>query len=358
MKKERQKYASVINDKMYLKKVTLIFFVLFYILDPVFGQKSKSTFFIERLEPIGTILNYSKQDTGTWSCSPIYGPDGMVHVFFTRVPQPSLGFSQQFRKKGEIWHAVAKNPEGPYELKGTVLQPRGEEGYWDSFGHVNPRVYQVGDRYALFYTTYEVPWPREKMFEHIGLLISNDLINWTQANNGKPILSPDPTSPFDSMIVNNASLVQFSGKFYLYYRGISELSRSSICLAIADSLEGPYKRVNSNPIIDVNEILSAHGGRYRGFEDPVVWIEDGIFKMLVKSMGWNCFSGGGVYFESEDGLNWSLPQVGYYNCEHYWNEEGTLDSPLILLDENNQPEYFFFNIWTPDNFGGAVFKIH
>lgn len=305
--------------------------------------------FSERLEFAGRILDIRKQGYTTWSCSPVYGPDGRIHVFLTRIPDPKNWF-KNFRTSGEIVHAVANRPEGPYEMRETVLKGTQRSGDWNAWGTVNPRIYRVDGGYALFYTVYEVPWPLEVMREHIGLLLSDDLSHWSPANGGGPALSPDSDpAAWDSEVVNNAAFVRdpSTRRSFLYYRGVHKLNeRWGIGLAAADGVEGPYQRVGSDPILDPLRMKNSLGGAFRGFEDPHVWLEGGRFRMLVKGCGYFP-DNGGCYFESVDGIGWNGP--GHLSCE--------LDSPFILLGKNGEPEYLYNN--EPDEEGGrcTLYKI-
>lgn len=322
-------------------------------------KKQVSADFASRLEPVGRILDLSP-DYVVWDCAPVYGHDGKVHVFFTRVPGPQEHWFKNFRIKAEVVHATADSPEGPYSVHDVVLKGRGD-GFWDGYGIVNPRIYRVGKQYALFFTAYEIPWPREAMKEHIGLLLSDDLKEWTGANRGQPVLSPDFTTPnaWDSMIVNNAAFVEHNEppRYRLYYRGARTLDRFDIGLAEAESLSGPYKRLRTRPVIETASLRAVNGGDYRGFEDPCVWHEDGIWKILVKDMGYFP-DPGGCYLESEDGISWGSPERGYYSARHYWHEEGPHDSPLLLLDDQGRPDYLFTNRFTNGRGTGFVFKVN
>ncbi|MDF3129217.1 glycoside hydrolase family protein [Kiritimatiellaeota bacterium B1221] len=307
--------------------------------------------FYKRLTPQGRILDLSEEHHIVWSCSPIRDADGLVHVFFTRVPMGEDGWFKNFRTHGHIMHAVAKQPEGPYTVKALVLAGRGE-GFWDAFGIVNPRIYRVEDQYALLYTAYEVPWPQHQMKEHIGILLSEDLQTWRRGNDGKPILSPseDPKA-WDHQLVNNASLVKDpdTGGYRLYYRGIQTLenTRDRIGVAMANQLEGPWRKYENNPLIDPDNLLSPTGVAYRGFEDPCVWIEGGKYCMLTKDLGY-FDSPGSAYFESVDGLDWGIPVRGYGNPE---------DSPQLLFDAGGNLTHLFVNRHREGPLTGFVYQI-
>lgn len=329
----------------------LFVFVLISILPAMATSEQEAGSFQSRLTPLGRILDLSGEGYVVWDCSPIYDDTGKVHVFFTRVPAGGDGWFKNFRTHGHIVHATADRPEGPYTVQEVVVKGRGE-GFWDAFGVVNPRIYRVGRQYALLYTAYEIPWPRDAMKEHLGLLLSDDLKTWRRANGGQPIVSPseDPGA-WDHQLVNNASLVQHprTGEYWLYYRGIQTLKATRYCLgvAMADGLEGPWRKYARNPIMDPNDLPAPHGEVYHGFEDPFVWFEDGKFRMLAKDMGY-FRPRAGAFFESADGLHWGKPMRGYSTPD---------DSPQLLFNEAGKPAFLFVNRYKPAPFTGFVFRV-
>ena len=66
---------------------------------------------------------------------------------------------------------------------------------------------------------------------------------------------------------------------------------------------------------------------------------------------------GGWYFESDDGIHWSDPVIGYHGPKHYWSEAGRLETPLILRSDSGAPDYLFVNRDTAGLATGFVFKI-
>ncbi|WPJ96130.1 glycoside hydrolase family protein [Coraliomargarita algicola] len=306
--------------------------------------------FHHRLTPKGRILDLNHEGYIVWTCSPIRDDAGKVHVFFNRVPEPAFWF-KNFRTQGHIMHAVANQPEGPYTVKNLVIKGRGQ-GHWDGYGIVNPRIYRVGEQYALFFTSYEVAWPLNDMKEHIGLLLSDDLKTWRRANGGKPILSPSDEDPdaFDHQIINNASFVQDpeTGEFRLYYRGIQSIpkNRDYIGYATATSLEGPWVKSPNNPVVGPDMVPNSVKS-FRGFEDPCVWIENGLYHMLTKDMGY--FNPPtSAYFQSSDGIHWGVPVRGYDKQD---------DSPQLLFDAHGAPDYLFVNRHKYGALSGYVYKI-
>lgn len=317
--------------------------------------------FADRLEPLNRILDLSADGWVVWCCAPIYGPDNKVHVFFARIPERI----EMWQTSGEIMHATADHPAGPYTVHGTVIKGRGP-GHWDSHGLINPRIYQVGDRYALFYNSCGDPAiPEEQRTDMgIGLCLSRDLWNWSYANGGQQVLktSSDPAA-WDCFRCDNPSFLRHpsSGEYWLYYTGARPRNQGlhdSTGLAHSKTLEGPYRRMLDHPVIGSSRMLSPRSGKpFRGLEDPHVWIEDGRFCMLIHDMGYDPNEDGGLYFESDDGIHWSDPVLGYRGAMRYWGETGRLETPLILRSRSGAPEYLFVNRDTAGKATGFVFKI-
>src|SRR5687768_892046 len=96
--------------------------------------------FAKKLVPLGRNLEWEKGYV--WCNSPIDGPDGKVHVFYSRWTAD--------RKMGgwlngcEIAHAVAASPEKPFEYVETILAPR-SGNFWDATTCHNPHIQKVDD---------------------------------------------------------------------------------------------------------------------------------------------------------------------------------------------------------------------
>ena len=95
-------------------------------------------------------------------------------------------------------------------------------------------------------------------------------------------------------------------------------------------------------------------------------IENGIFKMLMRDMGFYDHTVG-LYFESKDGLNWQNPQIGWFGAEHYIKQPpapkhlkryGRFERPQVLM-KNGKPAYLFTASQggKAETSSGFVFKI-
>ncbi len=319
--------------------------------------------FCNSLQPVGRILE--SEGFYVWCCAPVYGEDGKVHVFYSR-------WHEQYKMGGwlhkcEIAHAVADTPEGPYTYVGTVISPR--EGYFDATTCHNPHIQYIDGTYYLFYmgnsdgTVYT---------KRIGLATSESVYGpWTRSD--KPLLDAGKEGEWDDCNTTNpAFLMHPDGKAWLYYKSWNTeeyrkqkgniRANRKYGLAISDNIRGPYVRHAGNPVID----LSVYGNN-KQVEDAYIYAENGKYKMLMRDMGYFDHSVG-LIFESEDGINWTEPQIAWFGAEAYLNEPeapmhlkryGRFERPQLLM-KDGKPEYLF-NAMQGGKYAtssGFVFKIN
>lgn len=283
-----------------------------------------------------------------WGTSPIIGPDGKVHVFFSRWPaEKKMG---GWISSSEIAHAVADTPESPFSFVSTVLAPRGE-GYWDGTTCHNPHIKLVDGKYCLFYMGNS---NRKTDTKRVGLAIADSPYGpWERPD--QPLLEASQGNTWDNHCTSNPSFVKHpNGQYWLYYKSWNTEEYENYTdpkirgnrkygLATADKLQGPYRKYEGNPILD----YSKRGNNIQA-EDGYVWQEDGKFKMIMRDMG--IFNHQyGLYLESKDGIRWSEPTIAYYNTDHYFNQPpapshlskyGRFERPQLLL-QNNRPTHLF-----------------
>ena len=303
--------------------------------------------FCKRLRPVGRILE--TKDWYIWCASPICGPDGKIHLFFSRWPaERRMG---GWINSSEIAHAVAQTAESPFETIGPVLQPRGP-GYWDATTCHNPHIQLIDGTYCLFYMGNSNGKTDTK---RIGLAVSDSLDGpWRRPD--QPLVEPGPPDAWDSHCTTNPAFVKHpNGQYWLYYKSWNTADYESAPktaavrgnrkygVAIADKLEGPYIKHPANPTVD----FSGRGAN-RQFEDAYVWREDGRFHMIGRDMG---FYGHqvGLYLESDDGLRWTEPKVAYLPVREYASEPpapshlskyGRLERPQLLI-RDGKPTHLF-----------------
>lgn len=300
--------------------------------------------FSRRLTPVGRILE--QPGWYVWCNAPIEGPDGRIHVFFSRWPE-SKGMGG-WLTSCEIAHAVADQPEGPYEMRGTALAPR--PGQWDASTCHNPHIQRIGDRYALFYMGASNGRTNTK---RIGLATAPSLDGpWTRSD--QPLLLPGPEGAWDDHCTTNPALVlRPNGEYWLYYKSWNTADylrdeppirgNRKYGVAISRELTGPYKKHPENPVVDFSSL-----GDNRQCEDAYVWFENGLFRMIVRDMG--VFNHEvGLILESNDGVQWSSPEVAYLAAENYIDlppapphlrRYGRFERPQLLM-RNGRPSHLF-----------------
>lgn len=325
-----------------MKKTMFTGLFLFLSLATVWAQKE--SVFCRSLVPCGRILE--TEGYYVWGISPVYGADGKVHVFYSRWPE-KYGMGGWIHQS-EIAHAVADRPEGPYRYVETVLAPR--PGYWDATTCHNPHIQYLEGKYYLFYMGNSDGKTRTK---RIGVATATALEGpWTRCD--RPILEAGEEGAWDDHCTTNPAFLRHpNGQCWLYYkswnneeyeeavRGIR--GNRKYGLAMADHPEGPYTRYSGNPLVD----FSVYGNN-RQVEDAFVWYQDQKFHLIMRDMGFFNHEVG-LYFESEDGLHWEAPQIGWYEAAHYIQEPpapshlrryGRFERPQLLM-KNGKPAYMF-----------------
>lgn len=313
----------------------------------------------EALRPVGRILE--QEDYYIWGCSPIYGEDGRVHVFYSRWPK-RYGFDG-WVEACEVAHAVADTPEQPFETVGVALAGSGEGP--DAWSVHNPTIHKVDGRYVLLYmgstgegfdvTRNELPeLPAaehrayyEKLVEtkRVCMAVSDSLDGpWQRL--GVMVETGDVPSWDDFCTSNPAFVKTPGGKYRIYYKAWDSGTAARFNgnrkygFAEADKLEGPYVKFPGNPVVEY-----AYIGERIQAEDGYMWHEDGEYRMIMRDMG--VFNQEyGLYIHSADGVQWSEPQIAWLDAGAYFDEDVSqlerkgLERPQ-LLKRDGHPDYLF-----------------
>jgi hypothetical protein len=301
--------------------------------------------FEKRLTPVGRALEF--EDYYVWCNSPIEGPDGKIHVFFSRWPKDKS--MSGWTNSSEIAHAVADKPEGPYKYVSTVLAPRGE-GYWDATTCHNPNIHFVDGKYALFF----IGNSNGKLdTQRIGLATADSLFGpWNRPD--EPLLHPGKVGDWDDHCTTNPSFLKHpNGEYWLYYKSFDTegyvnpkfevRGNRKYGLAIAKSLQGPYVKYEGNPVIDYHTM-----GNNQQCEDAFTWYDGEKFNMLARDLGVFGIDKG-LYMSSKDGKHWSEPLIAYQELSKYVNQPpapkhlnryGRAERPQVLF-QNGKPTYLF-----------------
>lgn len=304
--------------------------------------------FSNRLEYLGDVFEEGDK-WHIWCASPIEGPDGKIHLFVSRWPLETG--HNGWTTHSEIAHAVADRPEGPFTFMDVIL--KGKDGdAWNAQAPHNPTIHKVGNKYALFYIARSKN--TDPKTQRIGLLVSDSLYGPWEEVTDKPILSPSENADewdYQSAVgVNNpAFLIHPSGEYWLYYKAKPKGARINdttmprkIGLAIADKLQGPYKRL-SQPVASTGTEI----------EDPYVFIEEGKYYLITTDNLGAIKRGGGILFSSSDGIHFDKFEMGYNTAANYKgsgvelelqdlpsDQLGKFERPQILM-RNGKPAYMY-----------------
>jgi alpha-L-fucosidase len=304
--------------------------------------------FRDRLLPTDENFGFHQNDYWTWCGSVIKGEDGKYHMFASRWPK-SLAFNIYWLTNSEIVHAVSDKPEGPYVFSDVALSPRGEQ-FWDGKMTHNPAIRKCGDTYLLFYTgtTYKGDMPdsahpitaesplkiEAHQHERIGLATAKSPYGpWTRSD--MPILDVVPNSWEQYLVANPSPFVFDDGRVMLYYKGVEQLKKHAIGVAMADHWEGPYRRVSDKPL-DMGI----------GAEDPTIWREDGKFHALMLDHD-RKYSDKEIYYaQSKDGLKWEMESNPLAITKNVKLKDGSIsvhgamERPAVLI-ENGKATHVF-----------------
>ncbi|QUI24683.1 glycosyl hydrolase family 43 [Vallitalea pronyensis] len=326
--------------------------------------EKKQSLIGKQLEGVGRILEEEKYNV--WGCSPIYDEDGRVHVFYARWENKydHLGWVAAC----EVAHAVADSPEGPYKHVGVVLQGRGGQ-HWDSWSIHNPSVYKVDDKYIILYmgsdgsnlgkTLDEIGEMDGDMYKpyfhklvnskRVGMAIADSLDGpFVRVSDQEPMIHVGDDTDWDSFCTSNPTFTKTpEGKYRIYYKAWSQQTAAKFNgnrqygFAESDTLTGPYKKYEGNPVIDYSYIEE----RVQA-EDGYIWYEDNKYHMVMRDMG--VFNHEyGLYIESKDGIEWSEPSISYLDAPSYFDEampgltrQGRFERPQLLLKDGSPTHLF------------------
>jgi predicted GH43/DUF377 family glycosyl hydrolase len=340
-----------------MKKINLIILAaclinVFFFVETQRAQQennSNELRFRDRLLPAPVNGGFKMKDYWIWCGSVIKGEDGKYHMFASRWTK-GLSFTPHWLTNSEVVRAVADKPGGPYAFQEVVLPPRGPE-FWDGRMTHNPTIHKYGDKYLLFYTgtTYPQPMPtpaapvsnesETKLYAHyherIGVAISNSVYGpWKRFD--KPILDVRK-GKWDSLLVSNAAPVVLpNGKIYLFYKGVTVLTKHAISVAVAEKPEGPYVRIADEPFdLGVDA------------EDPTIWFENGHYHALMLDTG-KKFSKKEIYYAtSNDLLHWSAEENPIAVSKKFAWDDGQIrkmtntERPQILVQDGKSTHVFF-----------------
>lgn len=192
------------------------------------------SFSYQKITGIGFDSSFNRRDN-----SDIIKVDTTYYIWYTRMNTPiTSGYW------GTIWYATSNDEGYTWKEQGMALG-LGKEGAFDSHSVFTPNILAYNHKYYLYYTGVKpTPGNINKQFENnsitditaIGLAVSDNPNGPFVRVENNPILEISPlASDFDSFRVDDASLLVRADKVSLFYKGRS----------IVDGKKGP-KRTKMN----------------------------------------------------------------------------------------------------------------
>ena len=325
---------------MNCKNKTGILFFCLLVCFSILSKVQAQTAFAQSWEYVGIAVE--EPGYTIWGSSPIIDDAGNVHLFVARWPA-KLKVNPGWRSHSEIAHYVADNPEGPFKFSDLALTGTGKDT-WDKFGAHNPAIHKIGAKYYLFYIGNSNPkQPHHPANQCIGLAVSESLNGpWKRINGDGLILSP-PNNPdyWNYKASNGVNNPAFLQHPDGGYFLYFKSEGGKMGVAFAEQAEGPYVQLPF-PVTKNNQAV----------EDGYAFVMNNKICLLTTDNHGLIEKGGGILWTSDDGIHFTekeqgflpLPQyVSYLNLKkatRIYGADIKLERPQVLL-LNQEPAYLY-----------------
>ena len=308
-----------------------------------------------------------------WCGSVIKGNDGLFHMFGSRWPK-ELPFHPGWMVASEVFHAVAENPEGPYQFKDVAIPARGAE-FWDGRSTHNPRITKHKDTYYIFYMGSTHPFDEitkpdtltltslyctvARANKRIGVAWSKDL-NGPWERMEQAVLETKPESFYSFLTSNPSPWINEDGSVVLMFKSrrykdkFPYQSSMMIGIATAPKVEGPYTVTGNEPIFGEDKIGE--------IEDPFFWRDESGYHMIAKDQRGKITGEfhSGILAHSHDAVHWMVDKSPLsYSRTLKWNDGttqtmGQLERPFILIQDGKPTHLFFATMDGPGGFNNST----
>lgn len=307
--------------------------------------------FVNSLVP-GPFILPSDSDAWTWGMAPIYDDAGRVHIFNSIIPNDG-----SWIEDSKIAHWVADQPEGPYTLLGDVFA-------CDEASYHNPQVSKVGETFVLVYLLNRYTDANGSKQE-VGIATARSLMGpWVESPHN-PILKA--TEANGQHASNPTFVATPEGQFRIYFKTMTTHEGKvyrEISLATSGAIEGPYEVYAKNPLISYAEhkvdIEDPYAFYYNGKYYMILEDRQNVKGLLLGTKDGKARPGGwrpGLIYQSEDGIDWGLPKVGYQTNEHYFGHELARSERPSILWKDGKPDYLYLACHDKDPTAGYILKI-
>lgn len=296
--------------------------------------------------------------------------------------EPQVFYLADNRKQVTTWNEDMLTIER--KIENPVLK-RGEDGKWDSVDVLNPSVIEFEGNLFNYYSGYDgriwrtgiatsedgLNWSKyeanpvididvngwdnqyiaangaaivinDKVYYYyqgqgedghaqIGLAISEDGYTFEKYSNA-PVLSIGDEGTWDERGVADPYVIEFEGKYYLYYLGMNNEYVQKLGVAISEDGINWVKNIK-NPIMDVGSIEDFDTN---GLGEPSIFYEAPYFYMIYTGRDKNEIRDIGIAI-STDGINFKkINNIGIFNGKATnsgrWNSRVICDTTIIKID--------------------------
>jgi beta-xylosidase len=225
----------------------------------VMDTYSNTKFVYSKISGIGYEVGVTRRDP-----SDVIKVKDTYYVYYTKVYGVAPGYW------GTVWYATSTDNGYSWTEHGEVLG-LGSKGTFDSQATFTPNILYAKGRYYLYYTGVKpTPGNEKGEFENnstsditaIGLAVSKTPEGPYVRVSENPILkvSPEPDK-FDSYRVDDASLLNRNGLYWLYYKGRSRVHgnggpvHTKMGVAFSKYPEGPFTKYDEAILTGSHEVM-------------------------------------------------------------------------------------------------------
>ena len=294
----------------HLRHILLYFTIfLFGLSIPVKAQNSDDYNLSAVLQEVSKENIFYDKEYFNWGSTIIKEEDGKYHLFYDQMPKKHGFYS--WLTDGIVSRAVSDSPTGPWKKVQEVLKARGDS-YWDQYTVHCSKAYKFDGKYYIYYMSTNAgnveltqeqldeirhqPWKHDnlrgmmRLNQRIGVAVADNIEGpWKRFDS--PLFEPQPPIANQS---NNVSVTKRpDGGYLMIIRGdqpdqpFDQIVRMQAVL-LADHPLGPWKMQRKPVVIHYNS------------EDPEVWYD------TDRKRYYNLYHAFGYMgmITSSDGLNW------------------------------------------------------
>ncbi|MBK1876225.1 glycoside hydrolase family protein [Pelagicoccus mobilis] len=299
------------------------------------------------MQPVSEENIFYNEEFYNWGSGIVKDDDGKYHLIYSQMPKKHGFFC--WLTDGIVSRAVADKPTGPWEHVEVVLEGRGD-GHWDQYTVHCPKVYKFDGKYYIYYMSTNTgdldltpeqleearraKWNKSdirgmmRLNQRIGVAVADSMEGpWKRFD--KPVF--EPQLPIANMS-NNVTVTQRpDGGYLMVIRGDQPDQPEGTILRmqavlLADHPLGPWEMQPKPVVINYNS------------EDPEVWYdaERERYYSLYHAFGYMGM------ITSTDGLNWERAKNYKVSDKAYTKTDGTTvkvhryERPTIY-HENGKP---------------------